>query len=344
MAVAFSDDVHDVLRTVADAAVQAGRTDLAARLTDRAAGLNAPELCVVVAGEFKAGKSSLVNALVGANICPVDDDVATSVPTLLRFAATPGVRARRNGDDADGDADGDGSVEEVGRLAAYATEHGNPDNREGLRFVEVGIPSPALRDGLVLVDTPGVGGLRSAYASATMTALAMAHAVVFVSDASQEYTRPELDFLAAAARALPGGRAGPQQGGPDTRLAADFRARRAVAGPGRRGRSPGAHLGRARDGRPSPPASGPQRGVRDRRRPGPPAGGRRPVRANARDQSHGRGGGDDRAAGCAAASGARRPGRPGGDDRGVAAGPRPGAAADLRRRVGHDARGRHDRP
>ena len=189
-----------------DAAVEAcaagGRDDLADRLAARRQRLAAPRVCVVVAGEFKAGKSSLVNALVGADVCPVDDDVATAVPTLLRFAPEPGVWARR-GDDANGNAPSGSGPEPIDRLAAYVREEENPDNREGVRLVEVGIPSPLLREGLALVDTPGVGGLGSSYASATMTALAMAHAVVFVSDASQEYTRPELDFLEAARAVCP---------------------------------------------------------------------------------------------------------------------------------------------
>jgi hypothetical protein len=199
VAVAAPEEVLALLREVADAAVATGRTDLAERVAARSDRLAGPEVCVVVAGEFKTGKSSLVNALVGADVCPVDDDVATSVPTVVRFAAEPGLRVRRAADDTD-----DGEVPEaVERLAAYVTEAGNPENNQEVRLVEVGIPSELLRGGLVLVDTPGVGGLRSTYASATLTALAMAHAMVFVSDASQELTRPELDFLAAAQRACP---------------------------------------------------------------------------------------------------------------------------------------------
>lgn len=193
---AASDDLQALLVEVAESCTSAGRTDLAERVDARREILAAPNVCVVVAGEFKAGKSSLVNALVGADVCPVDDDIATSVPTLVRFAVEAGVRVRRDA----GDPDGPHPVE---RVAAYVTEAGNPANRERVHVVEVGVPSALLRDGLVLVDTPGVGGLGSTYASATATALTMADAVLFVSDASQEYTGPELEFLAAARRTCP---------------------------------------------------------------------------------------------------------------------------------------------
>lgn len=196
---AIVDDLQALLAEVAMSCTSAGRTDLAARVASRREVLATPNVCVVVAGEFKAGKSSLVNALIGAEVCPVDDDVATSVPTMVRFAEEPGVRVRREADATDA-SDG---AEPVERVAAYATEAGNPANREGVRLVEVGVPSALLREGLVLVDTPGVGGLGSTYASATASALTMADAVLFVSDSSQEYTGPELEFLAAARRTCP---------------------------------------------------------------------------------------------------------------------------------------------
>ncbi|MEV0713518.1 dynamin family protein [Asanoa sp. NPDC050611] len=61
-----------------------GREDLAARLGRIGAGLADPAVHIVVAGEFKQGKSSLINALLGTAVCPVDDDVATAVPTFVR--------------------------------------------------------------------------------------------------------------------------------------------------------------------------------------------------------------------------------------------------------------------
>src|ERR1044071_7163634 len=63
------------------------RPDLAGRLGKTRKGLADPSVHIVVAGEFKQGKSSLVNALLGAPVCPVDDDVATALPTYVRHGA-----------------------------------------------------------------------------------------------------------------------------------------------------------------------------------------------------------------------------------------------------------------
>ncbi len=59
-----------------------------------------------------------------------------------------------------------------------------------LSYAEIGLPRKILEGGLVLVDTPGVGGLGSAHGAATMSALPSADAVLLVSDAAQEYTGP----------------------------------------------------------------------------------------------------------------------------------------------------------
>src|SRR3982750_661463 len=76
-----------------DLAIKAGdaykRPDLGTRVTGTRKSLTDPSVHIVVVGEFKQGKSSLVNALLGANVCPVDDDVATAVPTYVRHGAQP---------------------------------------------------------------------------------------------------------------------------------------------------------------------------------------------------------------------------------------------------------------
>src|SRR5690606_33848935 len=66
-----------------------GREDLERRLAVVRGSLADPRVHVVVVGEFKQGKSSLVNALVGAKVCPVADDVATALPPYVRHGPTP---------------------------------------------------------------------------------------------------------------------------------------------------------------------------------------------------------------------------------------------------------------
>ncbi len=181
------------------------RPDLAQRLHATRARLADPNVRVLIVGEFKQGKSQLVNALVNATVCPVDDDIATAVPTLVKHGEQTTVTlVRESGTAGEQQARRTETTSvPVEQLADHVSEAGNPGNSARLTRAEVTLPRKLLATGLVLVDTPGVGGLGSAHGAATMSALPTADAVVLVSDASQEYTAPELDFLRAAMKLCP---------------------------------------------------------------------------------------------------------------------------------------------
>jgi hypothetical protein len=168
------------------------RPDLAARLAAARRALVDPAVHIVVVGDFKQGKSSLVNALLGAACCPVDDNVATAVPTYLRHGPQPLAELTFEGDPPRRQPI---PVDEVPHFAVEGVGH-RPGER--ITAVEIRVPCDVLADGLVLVDTPGVGGLGSAYAPANLAALSMADAALFVTDAERELTQIELDFLRQA--------------------------------------------------------------------------------------------------------------------------------------------------
>ncbi|MFV2019603.1 dynamin family protein [Micromonospora sp. LOL_023] len=173
------------------------RTDLASRLAAIRQTLADPVVHVVVVGEFKQGKSSLVNALVGTKICPVDDDVATVLPTYIRYGQESSAKLLFNDDPARREPL---AVDRVRDVVLENDVEGTP---EGVAGVEVRLPRKLLANGLVMVDTPGVGGLGSVHAAASLAAASMADALLFVTDAAQELTRSELDFLRQAREVCP---------------------------------------------------------------------------------------------------------------------------------------------
>ena len=186
--------------TVVDLAISAagayGRPDMVTRLRPVRANLADPSYKVMVVGEFKQGKSSLVNALINAEVCPVDDDITTAVPTFIRYSPEPWAKIVSNDN---------GAVTErpidFGELPALITDIGGHDS--GVDAAEIGVPRQLLQSGITLIDTPGVGGLGSAHTASTLAALPRADALVFVSDASQEYGRPELEFIRMARDVCP---------------------------------------------------------------------------------------------------------------------------------------------
>ncbi|MFJ6453315.1 dynamin family protein [Paenarthrobacter sp. NPDC091669] len=192
------------------------RNDLRRRLENTRNRLQDPSVRVIVVGEFKQGKSQLINALVNAPVCPVDDDIATTVPTVVRqgdpASAVVLVPAADGGapEGTRSELESDGRERTLERqtvqldhLADYVSEKGNPGNAKNIVAAEVVLPRKLLAGGLTVVDSPGVGGLGSTHTLTTLTALPSAHAMVFVSDASQEYTEPEMRFLRQAMRISP---------------------------------------------------------------------------------------------------------------------------------------------
>lgn len=170
------------------------RPDLAERLRAAKASLDDPGIYIVVVGDFKQGKSSMVNALLGTTICPVDDDIATALPTYIRYGEQPRAELLRHGDPPEREPL---ELDDVGRYVVAddgeGAEAGVVESRPA--GVVVQLPRTMLSSGLVIVDTPGVGGLGSTHAAASLAAVSMADAVLFVTDASQELTGIEIEFL-----------------------------------------------------------------------------------------------------------------------------------------------------
>ncbi|WP_404315406.1 dynamin family protein [Prescottella equi] len=179
-----------LLDRTSEIASSAGRADLVDRLAVVRRRVVDPRFRVVVVGQLKQGKSQFVNSLLNLSVCSVGDDETTAVPTVVQHAeqasaelvlAEPGGEMRR--------------VEvPLAELDSVTPSTPLAQGREVLRL-EVGVPSPLLADGLVFVDTPGVGGHGNPHAAATLGLLPGADAVLVLSDASQEFTEPELAFL-----------------------------------------------------------------------------------------------------------------------------------------------------
>lgn len=146
---------------------------------------------VLFCGEFKRGKSSLVNAIVGDNLCPTDIGIATSVITTIKYGAVK--KAIRYYGNILENPDSLKSEEiEWSDIKKYTM--GDVLDIDNTILVELSYPSPFLKNGITIIDTPGIGGLDPRHAVLTHTALPKADVIVFVTDAGEPLTQSELDF------------------------------------------------------------------------------------------------------------------------------------------------------
>jgi GTP-binding protein EngB required for normal cell division len=140
-----------LLRLIEQLVTRHGLVEFRPRINVLASRLEDNNLEVALFGRVSSGKSSLLNALLSTDVLPVGINPITAVPTKLRYGAT--LRADV--------AFGGGREETVTivELAKLVTEQGNPGNLRNVVRAVVEVPSPRLKQGIVLVDTPGLGSL-----------------------------------------------------------------------------------------------------------------------------------------------------------------------------------------
>jgi ribosome biogenesis GTPase A len=165
--------------------------DAQRRLAAEAAEKLAAEVVyVAVIGEFKRGKSSLINALLGEAVLPTGVIPVTAAPTLVRFGETARAMVRLLNDTE--------LPISLTELEDYITERGNPRNRRRVREVDVDYPSPLLRPGLVLADTPGTGSVHAHNTETTAAFLPRVDVALLVLTVDAPLSGAEVDLLAAA--------------------------------------------------------------------------------------------------------------------------------------------------
>ncbi len=163
------------------------------QVAEAAGKLRAAVVHVAIVGDFKRGKSSLVNALVGQRLLPTGVVPVTAVPTLLRWGEETAVTVRF----LDGTAD---ATLPVQALAPLVTEAGNPGNRRGVQEVVVDCPAVLLREGLVVVDMPGMGSLHVHNTQAARAFLPRIDVAIAVLSADAVLSEAEADWLQALDR------------------------------------------------------------------------------------------------------------------------------------------------
>ncbi|MFI3206653.1 MAG: dynamin family protein [Clostridia bacterium] len=158
------------------------------------------EMMIVTVGEMKRGKSSMLNALLNEkDIFPVNINVATNAVTILRYGEKEEIIVHFEEYDEETEKF-KALTKQIKReeIELYVTEQHNPGNYKGVVALNAKIKSDFLKDGVVFVDTPGLGAINIAHAEVTYNFLGNADLILFVSDVSKGLTDSELKFLSRA--------------------------------------------------------------------------------------------------------------------------------------------------
>ena len=150
---------------------------------------------VACVGQFKRGKSTLLNALIGEPILPSGVVPVTAVPTILRFGENLGARVRLRS--------GEWTEIAITDIEEYVSEVRNPENSKGVAGLEVFVPSPLLAEGMCFVDTPGLGSVFAGNTAATHAFLPHIDAAIVVIGADPPIAGEELALVESVAKEIP---------------------------------------------------------------------------------------------------------------------------------------------
>jgi GTP-binding protein EngB required for normal cell division len=174
------------LERLAEIADSVGMVTLARDVrTTRIPKLEAERFHLVVLGEFNHGKSSFVNAMLGAEVLPTGITPTTASLNHVVWGASPAARVVL--------LSGESKLLDPSQLKEWVTVAGG--HSSDVAYVELSYPSELLRNNVVLVDTPGVNDLNEQRAEITYGYVPRADAVVFLLDAGQALKDSEREFL-----------------------------------------------------------------------------------------------------------------------------------------------------
>ena len=180
------------LSRLADLAQKLGSDPVAEEARELAARVAEGRFYVACVGQFKRGKSTLLNALVGQDVVPTGFVPVTAAPTVIRFGEELRARVRMK----------DGAWHEIAMadLKEYVTEERNPENQKGVDGAEVFVPSSLLSSGMCLVDTPGLGSVFTGNTATTQAFIPHIDAALVVVGADPPIAGEELALVEAVGK------------------------------------------------------------------------------------------------------------------------------------------------
>lgn len=167
----------------------------ASQVKELAEKLEKKDVTIAVIGQFKRGKTTMVNSILGEKLLPTGIVPITAAVTRIEYAEGENGRKARV-------YFTNGLSEEipVEELHKYISEQENHDNERGVAEVELLTESAFLKDGLILVDTPGVGSVHENNSKSAYDFARESDGVIFMLSVDSPINQIEVDFLKSVRR------------------------------------------------------------------------------------------------------------------------------------------------
>jgi GTP-binding protein EngB required for normal cell division len=146
-----------------------------------------PPIDVAILGQFKAGKSSFINSLIGQPVLPVGVIPVTTVISRLQFGELERATVSF--------FDGTRKEIPIADLDEYTAEAKNPSNQKSVEMVDIELPALADYAGLRLVDTPGLGSVFKAHMEVSANWLPEVGAAVLAVSADRPLSENDLQLI-----------------------------------------------------------------------------------------------------------------------------------------------------
>lgn len=154
-----------------------------------------PPIDAAVLGQFKAGKSSFINGLLGKPLLPTGVVPVTTVITRLRYG--PAERATVT------HFDGSQIEIPIETLADFTSEAGNPGNVKNVEMVDIDVPALEDYPGLRLVDTPGMGSVFKTHMKTAQEWLPEVGAAIVAVSSDRPLSDNDVELIRELARHTP---------------------------------------------------------------------------------------------------------------------------------------------
>ena len=188
--------IRDLLQTIRDAGSRYQLVSLNRQLEVSESLLaQNPPIDVAILGQFKAGKSSFINSLIGRDVLPVGAIPVTTAITRLQYGDRERALARHF----------DGSVTPIplDEIADFTSEAKNPGNRKNVNLVDIELPSLDAYANLRLVVTPGLGSVFKYHKSTSENWLPEVGAALLAVSSDRPLSEHDLELIRELTRHTP---------------------------------------------------------------------------------------------------------------------------------------------